>query len=621
MQNKIKISLMMAAFLSSLNAAETTIELEPVSVVSATKTSQSLESLTSNINVITASEIEEKQFTTVAQALNSIAGVSYTSNGGIGSTTSINLRGASNNRTLVLIDGVRYQDPSSTSGASIQHLMIQDIAAIEVVKGAQSGIWGADASAGVVNIITKEAKLGTSTTLNVEAGSFNSKKFGAVFSHKTSDYSLKFSANKITSDSFSVQSPKGDDIDKYEDDEYSNLTLNLKADYYINDKSKLSFSATDIDALKDYDSFGNPDDATMKSDISDRLYNLSYKHQYNNHEFTLKVEKSEFARDEIGTVAQWGVEYVKSFEGEHTNVEFIDNIKYNEKDFLVFGFGQNSDDVSFTKTDNSTKQKENKDNYIYLSNSNTFDKLIFTQSVRYDDYDNFDSKATGKVGLKYSFNKDVYLTSNLGLAYNVPNIVQELNPWGGVNSDLNPEDTKSSDISLAYKDFKATYFYNVTTDLVEWYDEDGWSGPILAIYKNLDGESIFKGYEFEYFKRIDDDLLISLNYIKLSAKDKDGKNLARKPKDSLKLSYDYYPLEDLHVGIYGEYIGERYDKKDNQGSQTGKYTVINMATNYRISDNLSVYAKVDNVTDKYYQVVDGYTTAPLSAYAGIKAKF
>ena len=66
---------------------------------------------TSNVNVITAEEIEEKHYTTVAQALNSIAGISVLSSGGIGSTDDILLRGASNNRTLVLIDGIRYQDP------------------------------------------------------------------------------------------------------------------------------------------------------------------------------------------------------------------------------------------------------------------------------------------------------------------------------------------------------------------------------------------------------------------------------------------------------------------------------------------------------------------------------
>ena len=614
-----KKKILLSMLVSSILVAQE-IELEKITVISATKTSQSIEDVTSNINVITSDEIEERHYTSVAEALNSIAGINYTSSGGVGSTTSVYLRGAANNRTLVLVDGVRYQDPSSTSGAKIQHLMIQDIKQIEIIKGAQSGIWGADASAGVINIITKSAKEGTSGSVNLEAGSFNTKKFGAVISHKTSKFDIKLSVNKITSDGFSVQAPLDEDIDKYEDDSYSNLTINLKANYNISDDAKITLNVTDIDALKDYDSYGDPDDNSMKSDISNRLYNLSYQHTYNNHNFTVKVEKSDFSRNEIGTVAMWGSEYVKEFEGENNNIELIDNIKYNQKDYIIFGLGSSSDEVNYILTDSSNKQKKNKNNYIYLTNSNSIDKVILTQSIRYDDYNNFDSKATGKLGIKYNINQDTSVSSNIGLAYNVPNIVQELNPWGAVNSELNPEDTQSFDISMSYKNFKATYFYNEVTDLIEWYDPDGWGGN-PAIYKNLDGESIFKGFEFEYSRNITEEILLSINYTILSAKDKDGESLARRPKSSAKLSLDYYPADELHIGLFGEYIGERYDDANDQGTQTGKYTVVNLVSNYDINKNFSVYAKVDNLFDTYYQSVDGYTTAPLSAYVGINAKF
>ena len=71
----------------------------------------------------------------------------------------------------------------------------------------------------------------------------------------------------------------------------------------------------------------------------------------------------------------------------------------------------------------------------------------------------------------------------------------------------------------------------------------------------------------------------------------------------------------------GEYIGQRHDSKNDAGAQTGKYTLVNLVSNYDISKNFSVYAKIDNLFDKYYQVVDGYATAPVSAYVGINAKF
>jgi len=618
MQTKIQLSLISVALISSLHAQDVT--LDEITITSATKTQQSIKDVTANVSVITSEEIQEKHYATVTQALNSIAGVNYTSYGGIGSATSINLRGAGNNRTLILIDGVRYQDPSSISGANIAHLMIEDIEQIEVIKGAQSGIWGADASAGVINIITKSAQEGTHTSVNLEAGSFNTKKYGVSVSHKTSKFDVKLSANKITSDGFSTQAPRGENLDDFEDDAYENLTINLQANYNITDNAKISANITAIEALKEYDSFGDADDTDMKSDISNRLYSLAYLQTYKNHNFTAKIERSEFSRDEIGTTAQWGYEFVKEFEGKHTNIELSDTIKYNENDFVIVGLGTSSDEVDYIMTDKSKKNKKNKNNFIYLTNSNTFDKLIFTQSIRYDDYDNFDSKATGKLGVKYNLNEDAFVSANAGLAYNVPNIVQELNPWGGTNDELNPENTTSFDISAGYKNFKATYFYNVVTDLIEWYDPDGWGGT-PAIYKNLDGESIFKGIELEYSQNITDSLSLSLNYCLLSAKDKDGKNLARRAEETAKLGVDYYPIDALHIGVFGEYIGKRYNDSDDGGQQTGRYSVVNLVTNYDISQNFSIYAKVDNIFDTYYQVVDGYATAPLSAYVGINAKF
>ncbi len=618
MSKKIQLSLLSVALLSSLYAQD--LKLDTITITSASKSPQLLKDVTSNFSIISSAEIEEKHYTSVNEALRNVVGLNYTSNGGLGSVGSLYLRGAGNNRTLVLIDGVRFQDPSNTSGASIQHLMINDIEQIEIIKGAQSGIWGADASAGVINIITKSAKKGTHLNANIEAGSFNTKKIGASVSHKTAKYDFKLSANHIKSDSFSVSSPWGDDVKTYEDDAYKNTNLSLKANYYITDKAKITAGISSIKALKDYDSYGNPNDATFQSDVSNLLYSLGYTQEYKNHTITAKIQKSDFKRDEIGTVAQYGSEYVKEFEGTHINLELSDTITYNVKDFISLGLGASSDEVTYIKTDSSSTNQKNKNNYIYATNSNTLDKLIFTQSIRHDNYDNFDSETTGKLGLKYTFIKDLFVTANVGLAYNVPNIVQELNPWGAVNADLNPEDTRSYDISLAYKNFKATYFHSEVSNLIDWYDPDGYGGN-PAIYKNLDGESVFKGYEFEYTQNLTDEVFVSLNYTLLSAKDKDGKNLARRPKETLKANLDFYLTDTLHLGVWGEYIGKRYDRANNQSRQTGKYTLVNLVANYDINKNFSTYAKVENLFDKEYQVVDGYATASRGIYFGLNAKF
>jgi len=614
-KKKILLSLLLSSLLSAQN-----IELNEIEVVSATKTKQSIKDVTSNVSIITQEEIEERHYQSVADALKTVAGINYTSNGGLGATTSINLRGAGNNRTLILIDGIRYQDPSNTSGASIQHLMIENIKRIEIIKGAQSGIWGADASAGVINIITKEPKNGLHASGYTEAGSFLTKKFGASASYKKDKFDFQVNVDRIISDGFSVQAPKDKDVDDYEDDAYRNTTLNLKAGYNITDAARVSINVIDINANKEYDSYANPNDTAMQSDVSDQLYGVTFTQKYKNHNITLKAERSDYERKEIGTVASWGVENVKKFEGTKDNFELMDKIQYNKKDFFLLGMGMSSDEVEYILTNNETHKKTNRDKFIYATNSNKISSLVLTESIRHDNYNNFENKTTGKIGIKYNFTKDLYATSNAGTAYNVPNIMQELNPWGGTNSDLNPEKTKSFDVSFGYKNFQATYFYNKIDNLIEWYDPDGWGGT-PAIYKNLDGESIFKGYEFTYTQDFAQSVYVTLNYNILSAKDKNGKELARRPHTTFKASINYYVNDDFSISAYGEYIGERFNGADKSGVQTGRYTVVNLASNYDVNKNFAVYAKIDNLFDKKYQVVDGYATAPLSGYIGLKAKF
>ncbi|MGB3751483.1 MAG: TonB-dependent receptor, partial [Arcobacteraceae bacterium] len=229
----------------------------------------------------------------------------------------------------------------------------------------------------------------------------------------------------------------------------------------------------------------------------------------------------------------------------------------------------------------------------------------------------FDNKTTGKLGVKYNFSNDLNIFSNAGTAYNVPTLYQLYAPatdWGNVgNANLTPETTQSYDIGFGYKDLKITYFHNTIEDMIDWNDG----------YENIDGESTFKGIEIAYKKDIFNDLLLSMNYTRLSAKDKDGKDLARRAKQTFKLGLDYYGIQKLHLGINGEYVGERkeYSWDGSVSAQTGRYTIANFVTNYEITKELKIYAKIDNITDKEYQTIEGYSTSPRAYYAGVKYSF
>ena len=615
MQKKISTSLV-ASFLLATTNLYSAQSLEPITVTSATKTEQSIKDVTSNVDVITKEDIQERHFTTVSEALNTLAGVSIISNGGIGGSSTLNLRGTSNNRTLILIDGVKFKDHSSISGTDISTLMITDIERIEVIKGAQSGIWGADAAAGVINIITKSAKDGLHANANIEAGTYNTNKYATQVSYKNRDFDLKLDVLSLTSDSFSTMANYGDDLDSLEADRYENTTLNLKGNYYINDDAKIGFNIIDIDSLKEYDS-SSPNDTNMKNDSQSKIYNVNYEQAYKNHKFLLKADKSDIKRDQIGTV--WGV---KLTDNTTENLELMDNITYNEKDFILLGLGITKDEIDYTKADGTKSDASNDTKYVYMTNNNNFDKLILTQSLRHDDFDNFKSKTTGKFGAKYNVNDDLSFSSNLGTSYSVPLLIQNINPWGDTNFDIEAEKSKSFDIGFDYENLKVVYFHQNVKNLIDWYDPtptNYYNND--AIYKNLDGTSTFEGVEVSYKRELISDLLTSVNYTYLEAKDSQKKDLARRAKDSLKFGVDYYGINKFHFNVNGEYVGDRYNGANRTGRETGNYTLWNSVVNYEINKTFSTYLKVDNIFNKYYQTIDGYATAERSAYLGLKANF
>ncbi|BAK73340.1 MAG: TonB-dependent receptor plug domain-containing protein [Arcobacter sp.] len=606
MQKKLSISLV-ASFLIATNLFSAQ-DLETITVTSATKSEQSIKDVTSNVEVITKEEIEERHFTTVVEALNTVPGISFTSNGGMGNTTSVFLRGMDSKRILVLIDGVKYQDPSNTSGAAFSHLMISDIERIEVIKGAQSSVWGADASAGVINIITKEAKKGAHADVNVEAGSFNTKKYGMSVSNKTDKYSVKLSADRVLTDGFSSQAPYGDRVDDYEKDGYRNTTVNLKGSYNITDEDILSVNYNHINSLVEYDDWNAPD-ALLHSDNESNLYSVGYNKIYKNHNIKLKYDISKFEKEELEATSAW---QVRDFNGKVKLLDLTDNISYFDKDNFLIGLSHEKTEVDYIKGDDSSNKDDNTNKAIYITNTNYLGDFALTESLRRDDYSNFGSKYTGKIGAKYSVNEDLSFSTNYGTAYNAPNIINMLNPWGIANPDLEPEKVKSFDISSTYKDFTLTYFKNKIDNLINWQSSK---------YQNIAGTSTIEGYEAKYTKMIIEDLLLNLNYTHLSAKDSNDEDLARRPKNQVGFAVDYYGLDKVHFNVNGYYVGNRYDGANKTGTETGNYTLWNTVVNYEISKNFSTYLKVDNLFDKYYQTVDGYATAQRSAYIGLKASF
>lgn len=601
----MKKTIILSILASTVLLAEQTINIDKITVTGASKSEQLLSSVSSNIEVLTAQDIEEKHYTTVTDAISSFVGVNFVQSGGMGSTTSVLVQGLDTKYTLVLIDGVKYNEAGSTDGAAqFGHLLVSDIERIELIKGANP-IWGADAAAGVINIVTKKAAKGLKSEAEIMYGSYNTKNAKALIRYGGEKYSLSAGASRYLTDGFSMQAPRGSKGDDFERDGYQNTSASLKADYEPIKNLKIDGELYAIKGTANYDSFNAPNSVQRSAyDYTMKKAGLSYK--IDSHKLNLQASVAETKRDEMDTT--FGV---KIFQSNVKNYEIKDDFKYSWFGDLTVGASQEYSDIRYTALGSS--EVKNKDNTRSLFAANTMSHmgLTLTQAIRYDDYNSFGSKTNAKAGAKYTTSNGVSVSTNYGAAFKAPTMIQMANPWGSANFDLKPENIRSFDTRVSYKNMSLGYFYNTVTNLINW------SG---GGYANIEGKSKIQGYEAKYGFQPNDTLGVNATYTRLHAVDGSNKELARRPHDTVTLNADYYPMDAVHLGLSVTYIGTRYDT-NTKAAQTGGYTLLNGIVNYQFNKRLTAYGKFENLLDKYYQTVAGYATPGRSVYVGAKMSF
>ena len=585
------------AIATSFVAAQN-INLDTI-VVTATKSEQKIQNVTSNITVITKEELQEKHITTVADALKDAPGLIVSQSGGLGAQTSIFLRGFDSDSTLVLVNGVKVNNPTTIGGqADIANLILGDVERIEIIKGAQSGIYGANAAAGVINIITKKATKEFEINSNLEYGTYNTKQAQLSLSKKYGNLSAYLSYNYLKTDGFSAQADIEKDVDSFEDDGYENKTFNANISYKFTDNDKLELQYTNIDADVDYDkSLTEQDGYNMTED--DYILNTSFTHKYSDNSYSrVYYTKSKFLKkDPKG--------WTPRFEGN--NQEYgIDNKVTFEKLDVLFGLNR-------TKSKDIVNDRSLKSTGAYVTGNLKLNNTIFSATLRRDNYSEFKDKTTGKIGIKHIFENGLVISSNYGTAYRVPSLFEY-----SLNQNLKPESTKGFDIGFEYKNFYVTYFNNNIDDEIV-YDTSLWN------YNNSDKSSKIKGFEVGYKGVITQDIMFNLNYTRYDGKDKDGKQLLRRPTYIANASLDYYGFANTHINFNAQYIGKRLDNDYSTFPatkvNTGNIFIANLALDYKINDKVSAYLKIDNITDKKYQNVYGYATSGRAFYVGINAKF
>jgi len=590
---------------ASMAQAETT-QLDNI-IVTASHTAMSQHSVTANATVITADDIADNHYRTLDDALQSIPGIHFVRNGGLGTNTSIFIRGQKTGSTLVLVDGVEMTNPMGTGGAILSSLLLSDVERIEVLKGPQSGIWGSRASAGVINIITKQAKEGTQGSVNLETGDNNYHKLAVSLSsaEKGGDFSVSFS--QLKTDSFSAIKAYKSYEQNYEDDAFNQTDFSLNMGININPEHRLEVLLKTAQSTSNYDYTNNPNQSSFASvDYKNTIKRLQYVYAHNAFNSTVYLSQNNIQQYNDAVINSVGLKGGYQYATDQSLAFVLNNQQY-----VNLGDGD-----SYYNTG------------VGITNTNHFNnkKLIITQSLRSDSFNQFDDKVTGKIGIKNIFKKDIFISANLGTAYNAPTLFQLTY---GATSNLQPEETTGFDINIGLYNVDFSYYQSRAKNFISY----GGTWP-NDYYENLNGTTEFEGIEIAYNDYIDAaNTRININYAQVSAKDSNNNFLARRAEQTFGLNLLYDGFNNLTIGLNNRYIGNMFDLADRSGANIGDYYVTDLNINYTVNKNLTVYANILNLLDSDYTTAvatyqsDGvtpqnvYSNGGSQLFVGLQGKF
>ncbi len=611
-------------------------------VITATKTAVPAYEVASSISLIDSTEIANSHAVNIYDLLQTQYGVSISQQGAPGSFTQVYLRGADPSQTQVLIDGVDMNmtnDPTNTY--DFADLSTDNISRIEILRGPQSTLYGSNALAGVINIITKKGTGKPQLFLSTEGGSYNTYKgiLGSEGSYKSLNYSITLS--KYKSGGFSSAGKKYGNTER---DGTDNYTASSRLGYRAAKNFNINFYARFTKANTDLDQFGGKfgDDPTYKYHLEEGAYRtegilslLSGKwDQKFGISFLRNLRKYNF--DETPNNPYFSN---SNYAGNRTKLDWQNNFHLENNLVTIGAETENETASSVYYYDSHTikgsaflsafPEKSARTTAVYLEDQLKLNGSFFTAiGIRYDKHDRFGSVVTYKIAPAYIFwSTGTKIKATFGTGFQAPSLFYLYDPAYG-NPNLNPERSKGWDAGveqylIGYRlRIGVNYFNNLFTDLF------GFDSNFKTV--NIK-KSETRGVEFYLSAKANNNLSLRANYTFTDSKDLSAGSadenlpLLRRPKHKASLNIDYNISEALNINSDIIFVGQRDDKDFStypaKRVKLNSYTLINFSASYRVTGFLQLYGRAVNILNSDYEEVLGYGTAGRSGYLGLRLTF
>lgn len=583
-------------------------------VVTATRQAQRANELLANVSVISREEIEAAGQTTLPELLARQPGVETATSGAPGSASSVFLRGTNSEHTLVLVDGMRVN--SATLGTtSLSRIPLSQVERIEILRGPASALYGSEAIGGVIQIFTKQG--GGESAVNLEAayGTYNTSKLAAGLSGEKDGLRYQLQASFDQTDGFSnVRNPRNGAYNP-DRDGFSNASLTGNLAYRFNRDHEVGLNLLHSDGRNRYDGGYNAATAMRdyRNDITVGSYSLYSRNQISTDwKSTVRVGRG---IDDASYRTDGQVQ--SSVRTEQDQFSWQNDLKLPLGKGLVAAEWLNQRISGSQTYDRSERQIKS----LLAGWSASAQAHRWQLNARRDDISQTGTKTTGSAAYGYQISDAWRAHFAYGTAYKAPSMNDLYFPntpfVGAGNPNLKPEFAHNREAAVYYETLhhtaSVTYFDNRISDLIQWVETPVGSWfyvPQNVASARIDGWSAaYKGSFGAWSLRASGD--------RQNPRDNaTGLLLARRSRTHGSLGAEY-ASGPWTAG--GEWVasGERYNDTANT-QRLGGYSLVNLSLTYRVSRELSVFGRVNNLFDKKYELIKDYGVPGINLLVGLR---
>lgn len=608
-----KISAAVALGLSSVSQISIAVETTEPVIVTATRTAQTADESLASVTVITRDDIEKSQSPAIAELLKTQAGIDFGRNGGIGQSTSVFMRGTNSDHILVLIDGVRVS--STTTGIFAWGQMpVSQIERIEIVRGPRSALYGSDAIGGVIQIFTRKNK---GVTARVEAGSYNKHGIQAGWG---GGEQIKFNINAEFIDIGGFSSLNRGSSYIPDDDGYENRNISTSVSMPIGNIHSMDISFLHSDGISEYD--GSNASINERNESINQVFSTKLKSQLQNNwlsQFSLGYSRDD-SRAYSGSPSK--------VDTSRKSIDWQNDFLIDNKNTIIAGlsYSHDSGKKANPNTGIVTFNHSVSSRSVFLNWTHKINSISFDLGGRYENHSAYDNHTTLHAATGFDLSENLNLYASYGEGYKTPDINELFHPGSfylGVwnysgNSNLKPEETESFEIGMKYK-LSASQLIELNaykTDAKNLIDYQGTNNQAINVSKaDMSG--------FEAIWKYNKNLWWAETAITIQdTDDSSGNDLLRRAdrKIGIKLGKKYHNGANL----FGEYFytssRRDYDAVTYNIKSLGGYGIVNIASQYPLSKQLVIEARIENLLDKHYEHLDGYNTADRSFYLALRYK-